>query len=140
MLRGLYTLGRFFLSLYTKWIKFEPVHEKGTLWFSGVFFVCFSFFFFFFFKCVYAVLHLGYRHAFSALNCLKVSTTCLRTAKALVRLRLCAGYPELFPVAYPISTLFPVRWLICDFLLAFMHPKHFYFWKVDFCKRKDDLL
>ena len=36
----------------------------------------------------------------------KVSTTCLRTAKAQARLHLCAGSPEPLLVAYVISTFF----------------------------------
>ena len=43
---------------------------------------------------------------FFALSLLKVSTTCLRTEKALARLRLCAVSPEPFLVTYVISTLF----------------------------------
>ena len=43
---------------------------------------------------------------------LKVSTTCLWTAKALARLRLCAGSPELVLIAYVISALFSTCWLV----------------------------
>ena len=45
-------------------------HTKRTLWFSGLWF----------FKCACAIPYFGYRRLF-ALSCLKVSTTCLRTAK-----------------------------------------------------------
>ena len=41
-----------------------------------------------------------------ALSFFKVSTTCLRTAKGLPRLPLCAGLPKPFLVAYVISTRF----------------------------------
>ena len=53
-----------------------------------------------------------------AWSCLKVSTTCVQSAKALVRLRLCAGSPEPLVVAYAISILFScadIYVLTCSF-------------------------
>ena len=41
-----------------------------------------------------------------ALSFLKAPATCLRTAKALARLRLCAVSPDPLLVAYVISTIF----------------------------------
>ena len=55
---------------------------------------CFVLFFVVFFFCFFFVL--GF---------LKDSTTEMRTAKALARLRLCAGSPEPLLVAFVISTL-----------------------------------
>ena len=42
----------------------------------------------------------------------KASTTCLRTAKALARLRLCAGSPEPLLVTYVINTFFSCAGLL----------------------------
>ena len=54
---------------------------------------------------------LFYRHVLFAWSFLKVSSTCLRTELALVRLHLCAGLPLL--VTFVISTHF--SWLISVF-------------------------
>ena len=64
-------------------------HEQSSIWVTNM---CFFFVVFFLF--------------FFCLKIPKVSTTCLRTAKALARLRLCAGSPEPLLVADVISTLF----------------------------------
>ena len=48
---------------------------------------------------------------------LKISTSLLRTAKALARLRLCAGSPEPLLVAFVISTLFSCGGSIFQFFL-----------------------
>ena len=70
--------------------------RKGTLWFSDSWF----------FNYAFVVPYLGNKHAFFAWSFLNVSTTCQRTAKALARLRLCAGSPEPLLVASVISILF----------------------------------
>ena len=65
--------------------------------------------FLWFFNCACAVLYLSYitryRHTFFAWS-FKASTTRLRTAKALSRLRLCAGSLESLLIAFLMSTLF----------------------------------
>ena len=60
-----------------------------------------------------------FRHAFSFWSILIVSTTCMRTAKALARLRLCAGSPELLLVANMLSILFSCAgsFFLNDYLL-----------------------
>ena len=55
--------------------------KKGALQFSGLWF----------FKCTCAVPYLDYRHANFARNFHNIPNKCLRTAKALARLCLCAG-------------------------------------------------
>ena len=52
--------------------------------------------------------------------CLKLPTSCLRTAKALARLRLCAGSPEPLLVAYVINTLFPCADSNVDIFFLFL--------------------
>ena len=60
-----------------------------------------------FFKCACTVPYAQcMRFFFFALSFLKVSTICLRTAKAQASLRLCAGSPEPSLVAYVTSTIF----------------------------------
>ena len=59
-------------------------HEQSSIWVTDMSFCCCLFFF--------------------AISFLKSSTTCLQTAKALARLRLCAVSPEPLLVAYVIST------------------------------------
>ena len=56
---------------------------------------------------------------FFAWSFLKVSTTCLRTAKALASLRLCASSPEPVLFAYVISTLFSRAGSVVHWELSF---------------------
>ena len=79
----------FFMLFPSAYLNRRP--KKRTLRFS--------------FKCACAVPYLGYRQSFLLEASLR-STTCMRLAKALARLRLCAGSPEPLRVAYVISTLF----------------------------------
>ena len=74
----------------------EPTHEKMELMI---------------FRVVVLQMHmrsplLGYTYAAFAWSFLRVSATCLRRAKPLARLRLCAGSPEPLQVAHVMSTLF----------------------------------
>ena len=65
--------------------------KKGTLWF---FFLVYGS------SNAYAQSPIGPSDVCFACSLIKVSTAFLRTSKALVRLRLCAGLPEPFLVAY----------------------------------------
>ena len=88
---------------------------KRILWFSGLLL----------FTCACADPYLGYRHALFAWSCLRVSTTCLHTAKALARLRYCAGLPEPLLVAYVTSVLFSCAGSIELFALTHNWTKRF---------------
>ena len=74
-------------------------------WFCFLFFF---FFFFFFFFVLFFVLFcfVVFLFCLFAWSFFKVSTTCLRTAKALARLRLCAVSPKPLLVAYVKRTVF----------------------------------
>ena len=97
---------------------FEPAHEKREL-------VVFRF--------VILQMHMS-SPLVRLLTCkfvwsfLKVTTTCLRTAKAFPRLRFRAGSPELLLVAYVISILFSCADTFSVFLYLFssvaLNPKN----------------
>ena len=88
-----------------EWADKKKQKQKTTLWFSCLWL----------FKWAWKVPNLGYNFAW---NFLKVFTTCLRTAKALAGLCLCAGLPESLLVTYLISTLFSCAG---SFKLPFFH-------------------
>ena len=64
---------------------------------------------------------LGWETCVFAWSFLKVLITCLRTAKALARLRLCAVSPEPLLVAFVMSTLFSYA---CSFILR-IYSSHY---------------
>ena len=82
------------LCSFSQYILYEPAHEKREL------------FFWFVLQMRMRSPYLYYRHAFSPWNVRKGSSTCLRTAKAQAKLRLCACSPEPLLVSYVISTIF----------------------------------
>ena len=102
-------------SLVKKWAGIRKKGLYGGLWF---------------FECVYhAQSPIWARHAFFARSFLKVSPTHLRTAKALVRLRLWAGSLEPLLVSYVISTLFSCAG--SNPLMLCMLGKKFSKWQTD---------
>ena len=66
-------------------------------------------------------------------------TLCVRTAKALVRLCICAGSPEPSLVAYVISTIIPQAGLNVTFILrSLARPKLKYVWAASWQNQQND--